>query len=374
MKREDSSRRWSARTRSRGEALVALEDVERLADCRAAARRRAHAPDVEAAIAAAGRGTLDGAVATQVVGGHQARAPGVVGVGGLGRVLRGLGHRARQLAAVERVHSLASQQPVGACEVGVLEGRADVARRAVGVEVDRGRRGDVVEPVDVGRGLVEEGLVDGEAVAGHADAGAQGSGERPGAVAVQGALPGGGRARDAGRHAAVAPRVEGERRAVLPERVRAHRAGRLLAPVDRGDLALGGADHHESAAADAAGERLGHSKHAGRRHGGVDRVPALAQRPDGGLRPGEVHACGSATASDRGRLLLLRKSRLWVEQDDRDRNDHEETRQKHHARGIPEAFKAYASAGACRRINCSSCSSEDPGRGTSTMRSMPSCP
>src|SRR5215210_5333253 len=78
-------------------------------------------------------------------------------------------------------------------------------------------------------------------------------------------VPGRGRAGDAGRDPAVAGVVEGERLAVLHERVRPHRPGRLLAPVDRGDLPLRGADDHEPASADAARERLGHAEDAGGR-------------------------------------------------------------------------------------------------------------
>ena len=127
--------------------LVALEDVERLADGRAAARGRAHPVDVEAAVADVGRRPLRRAVAAQVGDRHHARPPEWFGVRRDRRVRDGVDDRLRDLAAVEALRPAVREQRVGAGEVGVAEDRADVARRAVRIEVERGGRRDVVEEV-----------------------------------------------------------------------------------------------------------------------------------------------------------------------------------------------------------------------------------
>ena len=145
---------------------VALEDVERLADGRAAARRRTHAPDVVAAIADAGRLATDGLVGLEVALGDQARAPDVVGIGGGRWVLRGVGDRAGDSPAIEALRAALGDPPVGARHVGISQLGADVPRRPVRIEVDRRRRRDVVEEVDVDLDLVEEGLVDPKALCG----------------------------------------------------------------------------------------------------------------------------------------------------------------------------------------------------------------
>ena len=100
--------------------------------------------------------------------GQQARAPHVVGVGHRRRLRRG-GHRRRHSALVEPVGAEPGDAPVGAREAGVAQRRADVARRPVGVEVERGGRRDVVEVLDVVVDLVVEGLVDAKAIARRVD-------------------------------------------------------------------------------------------------------------------------------------------------------------------------------------------------------------
>ena len=137
----------------RGEVAVALEDVERLAHRRAAARGRAHAPDVEAAVADAGGRALDRAVVLDVRPVHEARPPGVVGIRGLGRILSRLDHVASDRALVEGVRPVPRDAPIRAREVRVGERGVHVPRCAVGVEIDRRGGRDVVEPVDVWLGL-----------------------------------------------------------------------------------------------------------------------------------------------------------------------------------------------------------------------------
>ena len=289
------------------ERLVALEDVQRLADGRAAAGRRAHAPHVEAPVVDARGRALDRAIGGEVALLHQAGPPDVVGGRRDRRVLRGVRDRTRQRAAVERVRPEAGEVLVRPRQVGVAQGRADVARRAVGVEVDRGRRRDVVEVVHVALGLVEERLVDDEALAGDPGPGLERLAQRLVAVAVERELPASHGAGDAGGKAAEARVVERQRHAVDHERVGPHRRGRGLAAVDRRDLPVLGADDHEPAAADARRERLGHAQHAGRRDRRIDRVAALAQHVDRGLRGQQVDRRRGPTAADRGRDLLRRR-------------------------------------------------------------------
>ena len=282
---------------------VALEDVQRLADGRAAAGRRAHAPDVQALVVDLGRRALGRAVAGDVGLGDQAASPVVVGSRRGRRALRGVGDRLGDRAAVEALRAVARDPLVRARHVRVAQGRADVLRRAVGIEVDRRGRRDVVEEVDVRRGLVEERLVDLKAAAGDVDARFQRLAQRLGAVALERVLPRRHRARHARGQPAPARVGERQRRTVLEERVRTHRRSRGLAPVDRRHLAVTRADDHEPAAADAGRERLGDAEHARRGDGGVDGVAALAQHVDRGVGGEDVDRGGRALRADRGRLL-----------------------------------------------------------------------
>ena len=217
---------------------VALEDVQRLADGRAAARGRAHAVHVEPAVADARRRALGRRVGVQVAHRHEPGPPGVVGGRRHDRVLHGLDERVRDRTAVEALRPEVRDPRVRAREVGVAEDGADVVRRAVRVEVERGGRGDVVEPVDVGLRLVEERLVDDEAVARDPDRRRERVRERDRAVPLERLVPRLDGAGHADGEAAVARVVEGKRRAVLPEGVGAHRGRCGLAAVDRGHLAV----------------------------------------------------------------------------------------------------------------------------------------
>ena len=327
------------RARSIGvvEIRITLEDVERLAHRRAAARWRAHAPDVEPAVADPRGPALESLVALDVLRGHQAGPPGVVCIRRRRRVLRGVGHRPGELAAVEAARSAVGDQAVGAREVAVDKRVALVARGAVVVEVELGAGWDVVEPVDVRNDLRDERGVDGEAVARDLDARPQRPPKRPAPVAAQGALPAGNRARHARGQAAVAGLVEGQRGPVLDERVGLHRARRLLAGVDRRDLAAGGSDHHEAAAPDAARERLGHAEHGGGRDGRVHGVAAAPEHTDGGLGAERVDGRGGPAATYSGRrfLRLLGLGDLRIDQNDGQGSDEQ---QPQHAVRLPGAL------------------------------------
>jgi hypothetical protein len=63
---------------------------------------------------------------------------------------------------------------------------------------------------------------------------------------------------------------------------------------------VGEVDDHEAAAADTARERLGDAEHGRRRHGRVDRVAALCQRPDRGLRREPLDGRRRAAGARRG--------------------------------------------------------------------------
>jgi hypothetical protein len=153
---------------------------------------------------------------------------------------------------------------------------------------------------------------------------------------VERAVPAGDRARHPGRQTAVAGVVEGERAASLRERLGTHRARRQLARVDRGDLALARANHHEATAADAARVGLRDPEYRSGGHGRVDGVAAAPQRVDGRLGPAQVDAGGRAPAPGRRRLLgfRLRERDLGIEEDDGHERGDEQSEQ-HHAFGIP---------------------------------------
>jgi hypothetical protein len=153
---------------------------------------------------------------------------------------------------------------------------------------------------------------------------------------VERAVPAGDRARHPGRQTAVAGVVEGERAAALHERLGTHRTRRQLARVDRGDLALARANHHEATAADAARVGLRDAEYRSGGHGRVDGVAAAPQRVNGRLGPEQVDAGGRASAPGRRRLLgfRLRERDLGIEEDDSHERGDEQSEQ-HHAFGIP---------------------------------------
>ena len=216
----------------------------------------------------------------------------------------GVDHRVGQRAPVEAARAEKRDASVRAGQVRIAEPGADVAGRAVRIEEERPARRDVIEEVDVGGGLVDERLVHREAASRHHDRGQQGLAERYRAVPVERVGPTADRARHADRKPGVSGVVERQRSSAGEERVGSHRRGRGLPMVDRGELPVPGAvDHHEAAAADATGERLGDAEDRGGRHGSVHGVAAAAQHPDRRLRGERVDRGRSATESDRGRSL-----------------------------------------------------------------------
>ncbi len=289
--------------------VVALQDVEGLADGGAAAGRRAHAVDLVAAVADPGRGPLQGPVGGQVVGGHQP-GPDVQGRGGVDRrVLDGPGDRLGDPAPVERTGAVAGQQPVGAGQVGVAQHRPDRRGRPAGQEQLGGRR-EGGEAGGVAGRLVVEGLVDHEAALGHPDGRPEELAQGPGAVVAQRPLPGGQGARHPDPEAAGDPLGGRDRRAGgrVDEAVLAEGGRGGLAAVDGDHPALAGqVDDHEPAAADAGRVGLGDPQGGGGRDRGVDGVAAVAQhleagrrgvQVDGGDRP--AGAGGDRLFDDRG--------------------------------------------------------------------------
>ena len=174
-----------ALARHRPEVRIALEDVEDLADRRAAAttaapcrRRRARGSRC-----ASGRGrspcrrarSLSSMTPGRAVRVEPGRSGGCLTVS---TIACASGPEYRASGPLRR------DERVGAREVGVPDDRPDVARRAVGVEVQR-RRGREVGEDRLGLvGLVVEGLVDGEAVLRRGDARLQCAAQRPRPVLV----------------------------------------------------------------------------------------------------------------------------------------------------------------------------------------------
>ena len=207
-----------------------LEDVQRLADGRAPARRRAHTVDVEPAIAHSHRRPLGRNVARTsrmvITPGRQTWLASAA-IGGFWTASTiACGDR----AAIETLGAEVRDPLVRSGEVGVAKHGADVARSAVRVEVDRLRRGDVVEEVDVRKRLVEERLVDDEALASQLDRRPKRLGQRHRPVAAQRLVPRAHGPGHAGREPAEARIVERERRSALPERVGPHRGGAVSRP------------------------------------------------------------------------------------------------------------------------------------------------
>ncbi len=288
-----------------GTEVDPLEDVQRLADGRPAARGRRHAPDPHAPVAHARRLAADRAVPREVSGCEQAGTD----VPGRGRVLRwrpdGADDLAAEPAGVQPPDALAPQPVVGAGQRRVAEDRPHGRRLTAGEEQPAGRQ-DVGEPRGVRGGLVVEGLVDDEAATGHRGGRRERARERAGAPAAQRRDPGRRGAGHAHRQAAVDRLVEGE----AAVGVGSGGARRGLPAVDGPDLLrLGVVEHEEATAADAGGVGLGDPQRGGGGHRRIDRVAAAPQHPQpdpGRLR---VDAGHRSPAPDRGRLLAGRPVR-----------------------------------------------------------------
>ena len=117
---------------------------------------------------------------------------------------------------VDRADALAAQLLVGACQIGVLEGGADLREPAAGQE-ELGGVGEVLEAVLVALGLGPEGVVDGEAVPGEPLGRFEHRAQVLRAPTVERRLPGRGGARGADAQAAGDRVGERQRFAVLQE-------------------------------------------------------------------------------------------------------------------------------------------------------------
>ena len=109
--------------------VVALQDVERLADGGAAGGRRRHAVDVVAAVADLRRALRAHLVVAQVARRQVARRHRQLGVLRGARLADDVGHQPRERTAVERLRALLARSAVGRGEVGVAEDRADLRGR-----------------------------------------------------------------------------------------------------------------------------------------------------------------------------------------------------------------------------------------------------
>ena len=283
--------------------VVALHDVQRLADGRAAGGGRRHAVHVVPAVVDLGRLAVLRLVRREVGDLHGAGRHGQRGRRRLGRALHGAGDVGGQLAAVERLHALLGEQAVGLGEVRVLQLRADRGRRAAG-QVDLAGRRERREARGVLGRLQVERLVDEEAAVGQLDRRLQHLAQRPGAPARQRLVPGGGSAGHADGDAArdqLGREVVGLARLRVDERVRGHPGRRGLAAVDRLHLALLRVVEHEvAAAADARAVGLGDAQRRRRRDRGVDGVAAHPQHAQAGAGRRRVDRAHAAAEADAG--------------------------------------------------------------------------
>ena len=252
--------------------IVAFEDVEHLDQRDAAGGGRRHRDDVIAAISPAHRLALDRAIVFQIVRRHHAA----------GRLHRG-GELFRDRAFVKRARSVFGDRSITCRRGPAAPARSPVAEHAaVGFQKNLGRGRPARQPRPVSQQRIRGVVGDRNAVARQRDRRRHQIGEREMAGAVfrfRERQP-----RDCSRHAdgkrgvarllriGVALRIE-ERRGV-------DRRRRGLAIVDHRVVAAGAVDHHESAAADIAGTRIGHRHGEADRDRRIDRVAALLENLD----------------------------------------------------------------------------------------------
>ncbi len=261
--------------------VVAFENVEHLDQLDAARRRRRHRDDVIAAIGAAHRRALDGAVVSQIVGGHHAA-----------RGLHGRGDFVRDRPLVEGARALARDRLERLREIALDQTVAGRHRAAVGFEENLRRRGPARQPrVLVGQRL-RPVVGEGEAVARHRNRRRDQIGQREtaGAVFVLGQ-------REAGDGAGHADGKRGIARFLrigialrIEKAFGVDAARRGFAIIDRGVVAIGEVDHHEAAAAEIAGARIADGQRKADRDRGIHRIAALLQN----------------VVADAGRARLLR--------------------------------------------------------------------
>ena len=222
-----------------------------------------------AAIAAAHRRAFDGAIGPEIVAGDEAAGGADAG-----------DQPVRHLAAVEAGRAVRRDRPQRNGEIGLDQPIALPQRGAVGAREDFCRGRPARQPLVPARQRVGEIVAHRDAVAGQRDGRLQQLCQRElsGAVFRQRQRQPGDRA----GHADAERGVARSRRVRLAVGAEEHVAGcglrRGLAIVD-GDIlvAVGEVDHHEAAAAEIAGARIGH------RHGkaggdrGIHRVAAARQ-------------------------------------------------------------------------------------------------
>ena len=141
--------------------IVAFENVEHLDQFDAARGRRRHRDDVVAAIGAAHRRALDGAVTVEIVGRHYA-------AGGL----HGGGDFVRDRPLVEGARALARDRLERVGEIALDQAVAGGHRTAVGLEEDFRRRRPARQPRPLVRQRLRPVVGEGDAVARQAIAGA----------------------------------------------------------------------------------------------------------------------------------------------------------------------------------------------------------
>ena len=247
-----------------------FEDVQRLQQHDAAGRRQRHRDDVVAAIVAAHRRADHGLIRFQIVRRHDAA---------------GIADRLRQLfgdrSFVKSARPLLGDGRKRRREIGLDQPVAFAQRRAVGAGKDLRRIRPARQPAIHVRQRVGDVVGDDEAVARQLDRGLEqicASVNLPepyfsSASASPATVPG-------------TPMPSAELRdlrrvglAVGPEKNIARGRGRRGLAIVDGDVfvALGRMDHHEAAAADVAGARIGHGQRKAGRDRGIDRIAALPQ-------------------------------------------------------------------------------------------------
>ena len=283
-----------------------VEDVQGLAHRRAARGGRSHPVHVEVPVAHPGRRPVDRAVRREV-GGLQVAGPhGQRSVGCFRRLLDGPHDVVRYRPSVHDARTAPGDRLVGRGELGVAERRAD-CRCVAARKEQRGRRSDLGEPVFVQQRLAAERVVHHEPALGDPDRRLQVGRERLPSPPLQGALPGGGRARHPDRLAAGHQLRE---RIGLPvgrvgERGARHaRRGGLPAVDGLHPARLRVVVDEVATAADARGVGLGHAERSRRGHRRVDRVATVPQHPEPGRGRLRIHTGDGTAPAVRGGVLL----------------------------------------------------------------------
>ena len=285
-----------------GADVVVLQHVQGLDDVGAAGGGGGSGDDLIAAVGAGDGDPLLGLVVGQIVGGHHTA---VLGNGGHD----GLGH----LTLVEGVGAALGDFLEGIGQVGVGDGVAHLVGQAV-LQIVRAQLAVFAgHPlILVGDGAVHGGA-DHVAVVGQVDGGLHDllAGQLAGAELGESQLQAGHLAGDAHGQAADAVGVLDQLTVGIQPGLSGLTGGGHLAVVDKAVLAVGGVDNHESAAAQAGGEGLGHAQGVAHGDGGVHGAAALLQnclaRHGGVDIGGGYHAvfAGRVTIGTDGLALLV---------------------------------------------------------------------